>query len=496
MTYTLNKVYQGFYKDSVALMRLSRELKEMEGVNEAALMMGSPSNKQILANAGLLTDSGNIGTGGDLILSIQAVDESTADAVLAAAELNFQRQEKVSYSENSWKPKTIRAAVREEPDANFALISVPGEFAAGEARRALNHGLNVMIFSDNVSIEEELELKKLALEKGLLMMGPDCGTAILDGIPIAFANKVNRGSIGIVGASGTGIQEITSLISNNGGGISHAIGVGGRDLNNEIGGLTTLASIDHLDKDEATKHIVLISKPPGEKILTKILKRVSQSKKPFTICFLGTTGLDLPSNAHTANTLEQTAQIALGRDKIKNSGKVKAKVNREGKEIRGLYSGGTLAAETQIIFLESGQEVSSNVPVPGAQTLSENNNVHKIIDLGDDFYTQGRPHPMIDPEIRKEFLLQAYDDKNVSIIIVDLVIGFGAHSDPAGSLANILKNLISNAPPIIIASVTGTEHDPQVRSKQIKTLQAAGVFVAESNADAARIALQLTGIKN
>ena len=235
MTYTLNKVYQGFYKDSVALMRLSRELKEMEGVNEAALMMGSPSNKQILANAGLLTDSGNIGTGGDLILSIQAVDESTADAVLAAAELNFQRQEKVSYSENSWKPKTIRAAVREEPDANFALISVPGEFAADEARRALNHGLNVMIFSDNVSIEEELELKKLALEKGLLMMGPDCGTAILDGIPIAFANKVNRGSIGIVGASGTGIQEITSLILNNGGGISHAIGVGGRDLNNEIG---------------------------------------------------------------------------------------------------------------------------------------------------------------------------------------------------------------------------------------------------------------------
>ncbi len=494
MAYTLNKVYQGFYQDSVALMRLSRELKERVGVSEAALMMGSPSNKRILEDAGLLTDTGKAATGGDLILSIQAADVDTANAVLTVAELKIKGKENFTTAERDWRPKSIRAAARAEPKANFALISVPGEFAAAEARKALMHDLNVMMFSDNVSLEEEVQLKQLAGGKDLLMMGPDCGTAILDGIPIAFANKVRNGNIGVIGASGTGIQEVTSLISNHGGGISHAIGVGGRDLSDEIGGLTTLAAIDRLDNDEGTKKIILISKPPGEQVLTSILGRIGQSKKPFTVCFIGATGLQLPPNVTAVRTLEETAQTALGGIKFNHSESFDLKVCKDRTQIRGLFSGGTLAAEAQLILLDAGEAVSSNAKVPGAQDLSEGKNIHKIIDLGDDQYTQGRPHPMIDPEVRCESLLQAHQDSNVGVILVDVVIGFGAHADPAGNLVNMLTEISVDISPIVVASVTGTEEDPQIRSKQVKTLKSAGVVVAESNADATRTALKLLGI--
>ena len=496
MAYTINKVYQRFYQDSVALMRLSRELKEKVGVNEAALMMGSPSNKQILEDAGLLTDTGKSATGGDLILSIQATDVDTANAVLTVAELKIKGKDNFTTANRDWRPKSIRAAVRAEPSANFALISVPGEFAVAEARKALMHDLNVMIFSDNVPLEEELQLKQLAGGKDLLMMGPDCGTAILDGIPIAFANKVRNGNIGVIGASGTGIQEVTSLISNHGGGISQAIGVGGRDLSDEIGGLTTFAAIDRLDNDEGTKQIILISKPPGEQVLTSVLGRIGQSKKPFTLCFIGATGLQLPPNATAVRTLEETAQTALGGIKFNYSKNIDLQVCKDGTQIRGLFSGGTLAAEAQLILLDAGQAVSSNAKVPGAKDLSEAKNIHKIIDLGDDQYTQGRPHPMIDPEVRSELLLQAHQDSNVGVILVDVVIGFGAHADPAGNLVNMLTEISVDTSPVVVASVTGTEEDPQIRSKQVKTLKSGGVVVASSNADATRTALKLLGINS
>ena len=328
------------------------------------------------------------------------------------------------------------------------------------------------------------------------MLRPHCGTAILDGIPIAFANKVKNGDIGVIGASGTGIQEVTSLISNHGGGISQAIGVGGRDLSDEIGGLTTLAAIDRLDNDEGTKQIILISKPPGEQVLTSVLGRIGQSKKPFTVCFIGATGLQLPPNATAVRTLEETAQTALGGIKFNYSKNIDLKVCKDGTQIRGLFSGGTLAAEAQLILLDAGQAVSSNAKVPGAQDISEAKNIHKIIDLGDDQYTQGRPHPMIDPEVRSELLLQAHQDSNVGVIFVDVVIGFGAHSDPAGNLVNMLTEISVDTSPIIVASVTGTEEDPQIRSKQVKTLKSVGVVVAESNAEATRIALKLLGINS
>jgi FdrA protein len=496
MEHTLNKVFQGFYKDSVALMRLSRDLAEMDGVNEAALMMGSPSNKQILKDAGLLADDGAAAEGGDLILAVRAMDSSAAQIAADAIEPQIKSHMRAATGDTVWQPQTIRAAAKANPAANLALISVPGEFAAAEARKAISRGLHVMMFSDNVSTEDEISLKIQAHEQGVLMMGPDCGTAILDGVPLAFANKVATGNIGIVGASGTGIQEVTTLISNNGGGISHAIGVGGRDLKDEIGGISTLMAIDRLDADPATKQIVLISKPPGKNVLPKIMGRIGQSSKPFTICFIGASDLELPTNATVARTLKDAAQTALGGGAFAESKVSGTSLPKDRAGIRGLYSGGTLAAETQLILLDAGLDVASNAPIPGAGSLSDASETHKIIDLGDDEYTQGRPHPMIDPEIRREPLAEALADSTIGVVLIDIVIGYGAHPDPAGKLAEMLSTMQSTDFPTIIASVTGTEQDPQVRSSQIKSLQTAGILVAGSNADAAIFALNLLGINS
>jgi FdrA protein len=496
MEHTLNKVFQGFYKDSVALMRLSRDLAEMDGVNEAALMMGSPSNKQILKDAGLLADEGAVAEGGDLILAVRAKDSDAAQNAADTIEPQIKSQTRAATGDTAWQPQTIRAAAKANPDANLALISVPGEFAAAEARKAISRGLHVMMFSDNVSIEDEISLKVQAREQGVLMMGPDCGTAILDGVPLAFANKVTTGDIGVVGASGTGIQEVTTLISNNGSGISQAIGVGGRDLKDAIGGISTLMGIDRLDADPATKHIVLISKPPGKSVLPRIMERVGQSSKPFTVCFIGASNLELPANATAARTLKDAAQSALGGEAFAEAAISETNSPKDRTGIRGLYSGGTLAAETQLILLDAGLDVESNAAVPGAGSLSDDGNAHKIIDLGDDEYTQGRPHPMIDPEIRREPLAAALTDSTVGVVVIDIVIGYGAHPDPAGQLTEMLSTMQGKDSPTIIASVTGTEKDPQVRSSQIKSLQAAGIHVAGSNADAAIAALNILGINS
>ena len=496
MAFILNRVFKGFYRDSVFLMRLSRDLGGIDGINEAALMMASPSNKQVLKDAGLFSDQSASAESGDLILAINARDAITAQDAADTIAPQITTQTRVTVENTVWQPKTIRTAAKRVPEANLALISVPGSFAAAEARKALSNGLHVMMFSDNVSIEDEINLKTQAYEHGLLMMGPDCGTAILNGVPLAFANKVSRGGVGIIGASGTGIQEVTTLISNNGSGISHAIGVGGRDLRDEVGGISTLMAIDQLDNDVETQQIVLISKPPGAKVLPKVMERVGQSPKPFTICFIGASNLDLPANATAARTLKDAAQATLGKTEIIQFTYKHTKIPDGRTRIRGLYSGGTLAAETQLILLDAGLNVASNAAIPGAKKLSNETNIHKIIDLGDDQYTQGRPHPMIDPEIRREPLEAAIADTTVGVILIDVVIGYGAHPNPAGQLADMLNSMRGKNNPTIIASVTGTEEDPQVLSNQIQTLRSAGIDVAASNADAAVAGLKLLGMNN
>jgi FdrA protein len=485
-----NAIRRGFYLDSVALMRLSREVAGMPGVEDAALMAGTPANKRILAEAGLLASEGETATANDLVLAVRATTDAAAEAALTAAVAGLDTARAAAKSASVHTPRSLRTALDAQPEATLALISVPGDYAAGEARKALLAGLDVMIFSDNVPLADEVALKQEAKSLGRLVMGPDCGTAIICGVPLAFANRVPRGDIGVIGASGTGMQEVTCLIAHGGRGISQAIGVGGRDLSRDVGAMTTLAAIDLLDADAATRHIVLISKPPHPDVIRTVLERVASSSKSFTVCFLGAGHMDLPGNARAASTLRAAAESALDAPLAQAHDPGQAAKPRPG-TILGLYSGGTLGAEAQLILLGEGRSVASNAPVPGAHALhGAAATSDRIIDLGDDEFTRGRPHPMIDPAVRIDRLRAALADTSLSTILLDVVIGFGAHADPAGQIADIVGAAGSNRPHVV-ASVTGTEADPQVRSRQLARLQAGGVLVAPSNTSAAELALTL-----
>src|SRR6185503_1965994 len=404
MNKTKNLVRRGFYADSVALMRIAQALQQ-DGV-VASLMIGTPSNKALLKASGLLTKDGESARPDDLIIAVRG--KKPEDALVLAERLLLSGVK----SHEGDIPKTLA-------DANLALISVPGAFAAAEARKALERGLHVMIFSDNVPLREEVALKELAAGKGLFVMGPDCGTALIAGTPLGFANVVPRGNVGIVAASGTGLQEVSCLLARAGRGVSHGIGVGGRDLSEAVGGRMTLAALDALAADPATKRIIVISKPPAPSVTKKLTDWIKRSRKPVTLCLLG-------ADSKGARTLEAAAGFH-----PKDNLKVKARGN-----IAGLFCGGTLCAEAQVVLMDHGLKVASNAPVPGARNSGA---PHTLIDLGADEYTQGRPHPMIEPALRNEHLARALRDKAVGVVLLDLVIGYGAHADPAGLVAGILK---------------------------------------------------------
>lgn len=484
MSTILNLVRKGTYLDSVALMRMSRTIAAMPDVIECGMMMATPANKRIMADAGVLGTEGESASPGDLVIALSAKDAASAEMALLEAKALLDKPKTAGAGAAAWAPRTLRAAVQMDPAANLALISVAGAFAAAEGRKALARGLNVLMFSDNVSIADEVTLKQMAREKGLLMMGPDCGTAIINGMPLGFANVVPSGDIGIVGASGTGIQEVSCLIANYGGGISHAIGTGGRDLKAEVGGITTLMAIDLLDADPGTRHIVIISKPPADTVAAKVLERVARSNKTFTVCFLGASP-SVPVNAKAARTLEDAAFRALGKSAPPTPRQERLSDKRP--SIRGLFAGGTMCAEAQAIMIEHNLAVTSNVPIPGASKDAPNAFAH-LLDLGDDDYTQGRPHPMIEPAVRDIPLRAALVDKSIGVVLIDFVLGYGAHADPAGHLVVALKDRPVGGP-LIIASVTGTNADPQPRAQQIAMLQSAGIIVAPSNAAATRMAI-------
>ena len=451
----LNRVERGRYLDSVALMRLSRRLLALPGIEGAALMIGTPSNKDLLRDAGLLAADGEAAGPNDIVIAVRATDEGAGYVAIGSAlEAQAERHEAGQLP----RARSLRGARDLLPGANLALISVPGDFAALEARRALRAGLHALVFSSGVSLADERALKLLAKEKGLLLMGPDCGTALIAGTPVAFANVVPRGTIGIVSASGTGLQEVSCLVARMGKGVSHGIGVGGRDLDERVGALGTLAAIDALERDPATQTLVLISKPPAPAVAEQVLARISQCKKRSVVCFLG---LDKPG---LAPTLRDAAEMATGQ-KLPEEKFERRKTNGR---VEALYCGGTLCSEAELIFRCRG--------------LSG----HRFTDLGDERYTRGRPHPMIEPEIRNEHVARAAADPEVGVILVDVVLGFGSHPDPAGVL---LRNRVAKP---IIASVTGTDHDPQVRSRQVAALREAGIIVAPSNAHAAEWAAFLT----
>jgi len=482
--------------DSVALMRISTNISSRTKVDAAALLIGSVANKNLIRTAGLLSADSDGAGPNDLIIAVRAEDDGAAAEAIKEAEALLDAAGADISKTSGWGPKTLEAALQELPGANLALISVPGEFAAAEARRAIENGLNVLLFSDNVSVAEEIELKREARRRGLLMMGPDCGTAIIGGVPLAFANVVPPGSIGIVAASGTGLQEVSTLLARNGEGISHGIGVGGRDLTAAIGGITTFAAIDALDRDPGTRHVVLISKPPEPVVAKLILDRVGKSSKSFTICFLGVGELSVPPNACLVSDLRSAAEQALSGKRVEwvarpDPSRLAARIEAGRGKLLGLFSGGTLCAEAQIFLRRAGLPVRSNVPIPGVDKLNGDlDDVHVLLDLGDDAFTVGRPHPMIDPTPRNQKVAQALNDASTGVILFDVVIGYGASSNPAEELAMHLPP-VNARKALLITSICGTEADPQCYSRQRQQLDDAGIVVAPSNAHAAELAISV-----
>ena len=498
------------YYDSVFLMLISKEVEALPGVNSATAALATPSNIENLARIGFTSPKLLASGPNDLVVAIDAQSEQALAAAQARVEEMLTEKKQESSSEGV-RPASLSSAIDYLPGANLALISVPGQYAAREARLALRKGLHVMLFSDNVAIEDEIALKKEATQKGLLMMGPDCGTAIINGAPLGFANGVRSGSIGIVGASGTGIQEISSLIDRYGAGISQAIGTGGRDLHEEVGGMMMLFGIDVLAADPETSVIVVVSKAPAESVAEKVIARLERLDKPVVVQFIGEAGRPPRGKITFAPSLAEAARIACEKAgvKVKSESKSDEKIERiataesekmspQQKRLVGLFGGGTLAQEAWHLLSAGGERVYSNVAINKDLKIAGDEPVdgHVLLDLGDDIFTQGRPHPMIEPSLRDEHVLALADDDSVAVLLLDLVLGYGAHPDPAAGLEAAIakvKRAFSDrgAYLSVVTSITGTTSDPQGYSKERSQLEEVGAIVMDSNDAAARLVLKI-----
>lgn len=499
-----------FYKDSVALMRISQRLLEGPGLRRASLLMGTAANKEILAQAGLLEAALDTAQPADLMIVLEADEITAVEAALARVEALLAGERPAASSSGSPEiaARSIAMALERSPEANLVQISVPGPYAAAEALKALRRGLHVFLFSDNVPLAEERVLKDLAARKGLLVMGPDCGTAILAGVPLGFANAVRRGAIGLVGASGTGLQQVATRIHALGEGVSHAIGTGSRDVSAEVGGATMLAGLALLARDQATRVIVIVSKPPAPAVMEHTLASARQCGKPVVVLFLGAQ-VASGGNLHVARTLDEAAAIAVallrGRpcaaetdEDLPELVQARGKLAPSQRHLRALYSGGTFCAEAQLAWRDAGLSVWSNAPLAPERALAPlaPSREHTAIDLGADEFTVGRPHPMIDQSLRIERLAAEARDPSVAAIVLDIVLGYGAHADPAGALAPAIRAAREVASAegrhlVVIAFVCGTEEDPQPLSAQQGALAAAGALVVSGSSAAARAAARL-----
>jgi succinyl-CoA synthetase alpha subunit len=503
-------VKRNAYYDSVTLMLLSRELQKLEGVEDLLVGMGTDLNLDLARDLGLATGEFDTLTSNDLfiaakfdaaLISMKEIEDAFNEHLNKSAE---------SDGEEDYQPPSLRSAIQALPGANMVLISVPGQYAAAEVEDALNAGLHVMLFSDNVPVEDELRLKQKAVEKSLLMMGPDCGTAIINGKPLCFANAVRRGKIGVVGASGTGTQEVTVQIHKLGEGLSQVIGTGGRDLKEQIGGLMMIQGFEALIADPDTELIVLISKPPAPSVADKIYKIAKTSPKPVVIDFIGGDRAAIEAaGAIPCISLEDAAQkavralrgeafedftgFALPEDYtncIVDTSVSKLKSDQT--ELRALFTGGTLADEAMKL-LGGHHDIYSNIPLSPEMAIENlpDGRGHICLDLGEDQFTRGRPHPMIDPQTRTEYFRSHVDEKT-AVILVDVVLGFGSYNDPAGAVAGSVHEIrqrlsTQEKDVVVIGSVCGTDLDSQDLTKSIATLEAEGIIVLPSNAQAVRL---------
>ncbi|MEY9970735.1 FdrA protein [Lysinibacillus sp. RC46] len=502
MLYTIIK--ENTYKDSIVLMLLSNKLSAIDGVNKVSIMMGTPANKDIFKSSGLGTDELEKAKPNDIVIVVDTDQEEKVDEVKEEVEIALKGESDSQDASKGQEAHNWKRALELANNPNLALISIPGQYAAMEAENALNEGLHVFMFSDNVAKEDEAKLKQKAHEKGLLVMGPDCGTALIHGVPLAFTNNVNEGDIGIVGASGTGIQEVTTIIDRYGKGVTNALGTGGRDLSTEVGAITMLDSIKALNQDPKVKVITVISKPPAEEVKRKVLNLLRNIDKPVVTLFLGDKPSYQEENIYHAYTLEEAAVVAV---QLSNGDQPNFKpttaenVNVLLKEsqvgIKGYYSGGTLATEAAMLVRDAFKDTITEEKNDRYILKTKN---HEIIDLGDDEYTKGKPHPMIDPENRIAVLEKSVNDPETAVIMIDNVIGNGGHADMAGELAPTIKRLLDNAHQngrqlAVLATVVGTAQDIQGYDKQIDTLKESGAIICKTNDQMVRTAIQLVGGK-
>lgn len=498
-------VKKNLYKDSVALMRIAQTVLSRDGVQRATLLMGTPANKDIMTSAGLFSSELDAAKPGDVMIVVEAVTTEAVGAAVAQIDDLLEGARGTAGGESAavQAPRSIAMGCARVDDACLAQISVPGPYAAAEAMKALRKGLHVFLFSDNVPIEQEQVIKALARKKGLLVMGPDCGTAIISGTPLGFANVVKAGDISLVGASGTGLQEVSCRIDALGHGIRHAIGTGGHDVSAEIGGSTMRQALDLVEADTGTKVICIVSKPPAPAVAQRILDQVAAFSKPVVVLFLGAdlSTANLPKHVVVVGTLHDAAAAAAAladghrfdptapsEEGLDTIGSELSRLGPGQRAVRGLYSGGTFCSEAKILWREMGLHLNTTESTKAVRGAG-----HLAVDLGDDMFTVGRPHPMIDPGMRIERLTQEAQDPQAAVIVLDVVLGYAGHEDPAAALAPAIRAAKEASAKagrclIVVSFVCGTERDPQVLSRQRATLQDAGALVLPNSTAAARLA--------
>ena len=504
---TQSRYYPNLYKDSVSLMTVSAKVTAVPGIEAASVVMASASNVENLARAGLGTFEVRPN---DLVVAVSGTDEACTEALQKADELLSAKTTGGGGEEAAAQaPVTsVQMAIARDPTHNLALISVPGDYAAAEAMKALRLGMHVMLFSDNVPAESELALKTYARDHDLMVMGPDCGTAIVNGVPLGFANVVRRGPIGVVGASGTGTQEVTVRIHQLGAGVSQALGTGGHDLSKLIGGISMLHGLHALDADPATQVIVLVSKPPAAEVAARVLAAAEAATKPVVVIFLGADPATIArKGVYAAGYLAQAADMAVALSKGSDAAAAPVVLSNETRRtlsglvhamaptqrtVRGIFSGGTFCFEAQLVHAAAGIRAFSNTPTAGNAALQDNwkSVENTIIDMGDDEFTQGRPHPMIDPSLRDARIRDEVADPTTAVVLFDVVLGYGASSDPTAGLLGVIGSAKAKASAAgrtvaFVGYVCGTDLDPQDRSNVVAGLRSAGVLVASTNAEAA-----------
>lgn len=458
-------IRHGEYHDSVRLMAVTTSLQKQPGVREVLVAMATALNLALVADLGFEV-TGETGSD-DLLVAIRADEDSALEAALAELDriLHLRTPNASGGMFEAPEPRTIAGAAA-KVDANLALISVPGPYAYVEAMEAIAAGLHVMVFSNNVSIEHEIRMKEEADRQGLLVMGPDCGTAIIGGVGLGFANATVPGPVSLTGASGTGIQHLSCLFDDAGLGIRHAIGTGGRDLTAEVGGTSTLAAIRALDADPLTELIVVVAKPPDRRVATLVRDALASCTTPSVEAFVGQKTLE--------DAADEVLELFGNSPALRQPSPPLPAGSRQG-ALWGLYSGGTLRDEAEMILK----------PLLGPMSPDSNGAGNLLIDFGADRYTRGRAHPMIDFRLRLDALAEASRDPAVAVVLLDVVLGFGVHPDPALELAPVVAQAIRLGTEVVVALV-GTSRDPQGRDEQRRKLAEAGAVIVASNAQAAR----------